>query len=269
MVKDFYSMITMVLESKLVGERWDPDYWNPDFIRNVDLITSLPSKNANFTTVKKLADYEPFITYGVIATGRKRLFSKTGVKYISATTVQSFGLIHAKLPLYIPVKDKRNKADRKPHYGDILFNRSGEGTIGRNAVFLYETNDYVISDDVDIIKISNISPFWVSLFLSSKFGNKQIQRFIIGVSGQTKISFDKIKSILIPEPKMELQIQIKTQYLRMHSYLETLLSRNVGITIIEKTIGELFCQLVQQVEDLIENKRTHIQPLEILNETKR
>ena len=263
----FASMVTKVLESKLAGTRWDPDYWNPDFIRNADYLTAIPSKNANFPTVKELGDYKPFITYGVIATGRKRSFSKSGVRYISSTTVQNFGLVHAKLPLYIPVKDKRNKPDRKPHYGDILFNRSGEGTIGRNTVFLYESKEFVISDDVDIIRISGISPFWVSLFLSSKFGTKQIERVIVGVSGQTKISFDKIKSILLPEPKAELQTQVKSQYLRMHSFLDTLLMKNTNITDLEETMRHLFLQLIRQVEELIESKRTEIQPLKISNET--
>ncbi len=244
------AMKTEVVEEELFGKRWDPDYWDPDLIENEKFLKNLPKTNPAFVKSVHLGEYLDYITYGKIVTGAKRKFSKRGVKYISPTTVQDYGVIHCKLPLFVKKDDIRNSEDKKPRSGDILFNRTGEGTIGRNTVFLLPSEDYTIGDHVNILRLAGVSPFWTSLFLCSQFGYKQVLRYINGVSGRVEISFTQIKKLIIPIPTDLDQKTVKANYLSFHKWLNRILQTDQFFDQ-EETIKVNFSQMVQDVEKLV------------------
>lgn len=196
-----------LMEEKPSG-RWDADYWHP---KNDE---QMPSQ----FEIRDLGNFVEYITYGVILTGKKREFAPSGIYYISSTTIVSTGINHFLNPLYVGKNDKRNVENKKPHYGDIVFNRSGVGTLGRQCVFLYDSDRYTISDDTNIIRFKEISPFFVSVFLKTTFGLSQIKRRQRGVSGLIKISFDDIKAIKIPILPDPIQTHIESEYKKMSAY---------------------------------------------------
>lgn len=256
------AMRTKVLEEKLYGRRWDPDYWDPELIENEEFLKSLPKTNPAFVKSVHLGEYLDYITYGKIVTGAKRKFSKRGVKYISPTTVQDYGVIHCKLPLFVKKDDIRNSKDKKPSRGDILLNRTGEGTIGRNTVFLLPSEDYTIGDHVNILRLAGLSPFWTSLFLCSRFGYKQVLRYINGVSGRVEISFTQIKKLIIPIPNDLDQKTAQANYLSFHRWLNKILQRDQFFDQ-EETVKTNFYQMVEDVEKLVVGELKHLNKISI------
>ncbi|MCK4235006.1 N-6 DNA methylase, partial [candidate division WOR-3 bacterium] len=198
-------------EDVLKVHRLDPEYWDPKYQKMIRVM----KKNHK---VKSFEGFISFITYGVILVKKERRFSKRGIKYTSPTTITDTGLDTYKLPLYVKPTDKRNAKNRKPLYGDILFNRSGVGTLGRNIIFIYDSKFYTVSDDVDIIRFEKISPFYTSIFLKSRFGQEQIERLLHGVSGLIKISFEEIKSMQIPILPDIIQKNIEREYKKISKW---------------------------------------------------
>lgn len=245
-----------------LDDRWDPIFYDPKLLEIIKFVRKQKDKNKNIISVKQLGEYQPFIRYGVIVTGRQRFFSKQGIRYISSITVRSFGIVHSKSPLFVPVKDKRNVDDRKPQKGDILFCRSGEGTIGRNCVFLFESgDDWTISDDVNIIRVAGISSCWTSLFLNCHFGERQIFRHINGVSGQLKISFDKIKEIWIPKPIEAIEKQVDKEYSKIFDLQQKLSPKGQLSEENEAILEREYQKLLTQVEAILEGRQDKINPL--------
>ena len=89
---------------------------------------------------------------------------------------------------------KRSRVRR----GDLLFSRSGEGSLlrFRSGVYL-ETEPANVSCFVDRIRLCGIDPVFLWLFLMGKFGRAQILRLKNGV-GTPNLNFNEIKSLSIP-----------------------------------------------------------------------
>lgn len=192
------------LNTEKPSSRWDPDFWNPKYELTFGKYLSEP-----------LDKFITSITYGVILTGENRKFKDAGVYYISSTTVIETGINHFLNPLFVGLEDKRNNETKRPEYGDIIMNRSGVGTLGRQCVFTDKLRKYTVSDDTDLIKFKDISPFYVSVFLLTDYGKKQIDRRLRGVSGLIKLSFDDIKAIKIPILSDTIIKNIDEKYLKM------------------------------------------------------
>ena len=70
---------------------------------------------------------------------------------------------------------------------DILINSTGDGTIGRVAIFSYDF-PALVDGHITIVRLNNPDLAWyVAAFLLSSDGQKQIYRYINGSSGQVEI----------------------------------------------------------------------------------
>jgi len=242
---------------EMMGEkpsgRLDVEYWHP---KND---TKIPTK----FEVRPLGEFIDYITYGVILVGKDRDFSESGITYISATTVSTTGINHTLNPLFVLLDDKRNTTDKKPIYGDLIFNRSGVGTLGRQCVFLYNSQNYTISDDTDVIRFLKISSFYVSIYLKSAYGLLQIQRRQRGVSGLIKLNFDDIKAISIPIISQEVQSHIEFEYKKMSSFHDKAIeARQKGNEAEYKknleTAEKILHGLIRKTEEVIRGEREDI-----------
>jgi type I restriction enzyme M protein len=82
-------------------------------------------------------------------------------------------------------ESKRKKAGVKKN--DVLVNSTGDGTIGRVAVFNYDF-PAMVDGHVSILRFDDPDYAWfVAAFLLSDDGQKQIYRYINGSSGQVEI----------------------------------------------------------------------------------
>ena len=81
---------------------------------------------------------------------------------------------------------------------DVLLTSTGDGTIGR--VDIYEKEIPAITDGhVTVLRVKNgqIQPKYLLYFLRSRLGQVQIERRIVGSTGQTELNDSDIKTILI------------------------------------------------------------------------
>jgi len=94
------------------------------------------------------------------------------------------------------------------------------------------------------LRFDGINPFYVAVFLKSKYGHDQIWLRSKGV-GAPKIPFDEIKAIKIAEIPVAVQDKIEKVYLKMHSFHEKAMASKSG----KDEIGHR--KYIQNAEDIL------------------
>ncbi|MDE5976970.1 MAG: hypothetical protein K2G70_00680 [Turicibacter sp.] len=90
--------------------------------------------------------------------------------------------------------------------GDILINSTGDGTIGRVAVYDFNF-PAVVDGHITIIRFKNKKLAWyVAAYLMTDDGQRQIYRYINGSSGQVEIYPQDISRIWV-KPATDLEIE--------------------------------------------------------------
>jgi len=96
---------------------------------------------------------------------------------------------------------KKKKAQVQPN--DILINSTGDGTIGRVAVFNAKF-PAVADGHISIVRFKDPDDAWyTAAFLLSDLGQRQLYRYINGSSGQVEIYPQDLARIWIKPPKSE------------------------------------------------------------------
>ncbi|MCW0017496.1 hypothetical protein [Rhizobium sp. BT-226] len=92
----------------------------------------------------------------------------------------------------------RKRARAEAVAGDILINSTGDGTIGRVAVY-NEDFPALVDGHITIVRLRDPTKAWfIAAYLLSKEGQRQIYRYINGSSGQVEIYPQDIARIWIP-----------------------------------------------------------------------
>ncbi len=178
---------TIYEKTVTTSPRMEGDFYRPKYIRNLNVL--------NKYLVKSLSN---FISNSDIASGHrgKTDFKKKGVIYIDAKNVRMFGILQQDLR-YVDKQSAFNSFERQCRYGDILINRSGDGTIGRCCVYAENFESCVSGDLYKINSTKSINPFYLAIFLNSKFGYLQLERLWSGVSGMVHLDKSDIPKIAI------------------------------------------------------------------------
>lgn len=93
---------------------------------------------------------------------------------------------------------EKRKAKSGVVAGDLLINSTGDGTIGRVAVY-NEKFPAVVDGHITIVRLKNPKLAWyIAAYLLSKEGQRQIYRYINGSSGQVEIYPMDIARLWIP-----------------------------------------------------------------------
>jgi len=167
--------------------------------------------------VKKLKELIEDMFCGQTEYGSKRRFSDSGIRFISAKVVTSLGLDFSRdQRRFVEPGGPMDKKRAHVQISDVLFVRVGVGCIGRAAVVVDE-HDLGIADDwIYIIRVKQgeVSPYYLALFLQTRYGKAQIDRAKRGV-GTVTIPQRLLKEVLIPVPPRELQEELKSDYIKM------------------------------------------------------
>ena len=95
---------------------------------------------------------------------------------------------------------------------DILINSTGDGTIGRVAVYDYDF-PAVVDGHITIVRYKDTNLAWyVAAFLASDNAQRQIYRYINGSSGQVEIYPQDLERIWIPKVSDKKMKQISSRY---------------------------------------------------------
>lgn len=233
------------------ASRWDPAYWHPKYD---EMLKGEPLDNF-------IPNGPEGITYGAIITGKKNKRVLDGVPVIGAEQIKFTGIdlsSSGRTKENSPWDPKRSRV----YSGDLIFVRSGVGSLGKSALYLGEK--YInIGCFVDRIKLKDLLPFYVDVYLKTEQGQLQIERLNAGVAGTTNISFDQIKSIKIPILSDTVQKNIESEYKKMSKYHDKAMEakKNNNETEYKKNIEiaeKMLNDLITKTEAVIRDERKDI-----------
>jgi len=239
-----------ILSKNKPFERWDPQFWHPDHQSLVD------EMKRNFK-IEPLGKFIEYMTYGQVG---RREYSKRGkVHYIQTINIVDTGIDYSNKLAFIK-KGSWNDLPRsrlKKH--DVLLGNSGMGGLGKVAIFLDENKTVNISQDIDILRIRDINPFYLATFLKSVYGNTQIWYHSKGV-GAPKIPFDEVKNILIPVVPTNFQKKIEKKYLQMNEYHNQAIAlREKGDESYESIMAKaknMLYEILTEVEEILAGQKS-------------
>lgn len=241
------------------SSRWDVSYWHPKYDEFLAILLK-------YYKTTKLDDFmsegTDGITYGQVG---ERVYDPNGeIQYLQVSNIRITG-IDTNIKFAKIKKDSHNDPNRsRLNNKDLLLLNGGVGSLGRSCVFLGPDQKFNISQDIDRIRLKNgISTFYISIFLNSVYGQTQIERFTKGVSGQTKIGFDHVRSIKIPLLSNEIQDHIEAEYKKMSVYHDKAMEakkkgddgkHNENLEIAEKMLKDL----IAKTEGVIRGERKDV-----------
>lgn len=104
----------------------------------------------------------------------------------------------------------------------VLINSTGVGTLGRVHINLLQF-DFSIDSHINILIVKNkdeLNPCFLMIFLQTKYGQSQINRYYSGSSGQIEIYPRDFNNFLVPLLPMEFQLEIEKLIKDSHFSLE-------------------------------------------------
>jgi hypothetical protein len=184
-------------------ERLDPGYWHPEYERVLAECQA---------PLEPLDGFIAHITYGAIVTGRTPPPDPDGHLLLGQGALRHSGIDLSDCPRIAPDSPwvlERTQVAR----GDLLIARSGAGSLEKNRLAVYHSDEAAVVDCwVDIVRLEGIDPDFVAVFLKTRFGWAQIHRLINGV-GPANLSFDEIRSLRVPASDARLQQAIAERYI--------------------------------------------------------
>lgn len=166
--------------------------------------------------IKTLSELVDEVKTGSTEYGVNRKFSETGLKYISAKVVTPLGLDFSKDRKFIEPGSKMDKPNAYVKPGDLLFVRVGVGCSGRACVAIDNEDTGVADDWIYIIRLKDreLLPYYVAIYIHSRFGKMQIERMKRGV-GTVNIPKKKLLELKIPIPSQDFLKIVKEKYITM------------------------------------------------------
>lgn len=256
-------------------ERMDPGYWAVEYVR-VDRLL----RDGGW----ELRDFGDFVIHeGQGDTPRKHLgerYQPRGIQFFSAEDILPTGLdLHNYK--FISESQHHRLSRTSLEEGDILFARIGVASTGRVTIVARLLGPSNINNSLNVFRVQGISPRYVVCFLRSYFGQKQVERLKSGVAS-TAITIEQIKSIQIPKLADAIQQAVEREYKTKieHHHNEAMVAKGKmlqaqarGNAIVEDryraeykrnlAVAEAMLKdLIRQVEEIIEGKRTEIEPVD-------
>lgn len=234
------------------SSRWSADYWHPKYDKLVQTIRK------NKTII--LDEHRDEIKSGYRSGGVE--FVPSGYPYLQVRNILETGIDLVNVD-FISDESPAKQSNKRVNYGDILINRSGEGSVGRVTVFLNEDIDVYVGGHVYRFSVNNISPIYITIFLKTRFGKMQIHRFESGVSGKTEVDLDEILHIEVPILNNQIIKCLEKNYLEMTKY--HVLAMQAKKRAAEKeykenlrTAEKMLQDLIKRTEDMIKGKRKDV-----------
>jgi len=240
----------------LAAGRWDSYYYHPKFDEYIKLF------QANNLTVKKLGKLKDF--YITTGSGSKRIYTpKGGVRYVQNINVRNTGIDFVIRHIEIKKDSEIDRNATRLKSGDVIFNRSGVGTLGR-TIFLVDVMGLMnISNDVYLMRNGEINQAYLCIYLMTCFGQDFIDRESHGVSGLTKINTDDLKKIPVVSLDIKVQEHIESEYKKMSKYHDKAMEAKKNNNEMEykkniETAEKMLKDLIAKTEAVIRGKRKDV-----------
>lgn len=170
------------------GYRIDAEYYQPAYLRVAEKVKSLPHKTLDDIS-------QSLVSFGAYALTNFIEWQDKGIPFIVAENVKEGFISYEDIRYISDLTDEILKKSRIKE-GQVLLSMSG--SVGNSAI----AHDIPqrLNSNQDIVKITlkkNISPYFLAVFLNSKYGRMQVLRLPVG-SVQQHIFLWQTKSLLIP-----------------------------------------------------------------------
>ena len=213
----FYGKATA--EQMMKVWRMDPEYWTPEYQKTMQILSRKYK-------VRSLRNFITYITYGQV--GRKSVGKRGKVQYIQVKNLIPTGIDFYRKPAKVPENSWNDPKRSRLQKNDILLSRNSFGgmstLLGRVVVVFKDYGKVNVSEDIDLIRVKDISPYYLGAFLKSRYGQFQIQRMRYGVRS-IKLNFNQVKSIQIPILPNPLQKKIEREYKKMSRWHDKAMER--------------------------------------------
>lgn len=182
-----YSIIN---RSELEGAlRLDAEYYQPEYLEVVNKVSKMPHD-----TLENIS--ESILSFGAYSLTSFIQWKESGIPFITAEDVKE-GFIDLTNVRFIDEKVDGILKKSRVHENEVLLAMSGK--VGDAAVAV--NIPARLNSNQDIVKIKlkkDYSPYFLAVFLNSKFGRLQVLRLPVG-SVQQHIFLWQTKSLLIPK----------------------------------------------------------------------
>ena len=185
--------------------RLDAEFFRPDYLQVQRRLEEIGSR--------RLIDFEVNIRHPQEI---KRNYVTDGVLLLRGQNVRPLSIDLTSNPVYISEKDAERLKENTIHYKDILIMRSG-ANVGQCAIYL-ENSPAISMSDTLIIRSGNLNPFFLAIFLNTKYGKALIERGKYG-SAQPHIAPPFLYQIPVPNWE-NLQTEVEKTYLRSKDLTE-------------------------------------------------
>ena len=159
----------------------------------------------------ELGELLSFVSSGSTPKGGKEVYTNYGVLFIRSQNILN-GFYDFSDCVYISkeIHDEMNRS--KVKFGDVFLNITG-ASIGRSAVMDREIEANV-NQHVALLRCQDkLKPEFLSLYLNSDYGQKQILSMQAGASREA-LNYSQIKQIKVPLPPLDKQLQIISEMQR-------------------------------------------------------
>ena len=164
--------------------RFDAEFFRSDYLAIQRRLEEIGSR--------RLSDFQVNIRHPKEI---KRNYVDNGVLFLRAQNVRPLSIDLTSNPVYISEEDAERLKENTIQYKDLLITRSGANA-GQCAIYL--ENSYAISSShTFILKSGNLNPFFLTIFLNSRYGKTLIERGKYG-SSQPEIAPPFLYQIPVP-----------------------------------------------------------------------
>lgn len=255
-------------------ERMDPLFWGPEFIEAENAL-----KKYGYITIQELIQKGGSLEASDhIRNGRGEFLGEPpecNAQYFTVAGLTPTGYDTTKI-LFCSDNAYRRLERTKVKHGDILIADSGVSGIGRLCFIQFSPSELSCTGHLFVLRISQIDPRFLTVFLRTRFGQLQIHRRKHGV-GSPYIKSEDIEMIAVPLFSKELQSAIASQHQVIEEMHESALIMKHRIGNREESLDQamvsqyesilrdaekLLNDLIQQLEEIILGKRMDIEPVD-------
>lgn len=220
------------------------DYWYYYYLQKNTIGKLLNNKH-------KFVPLRNFVIYcktGKTLYGKERKFSDKGLKFLHATNITEIGINYRKDEKFIDPLSNMNFPDAYARVGDILFVRVGVGCVGRVAIVDVKDDEGVVTDYIHIFRVKGINPYFLVVYLKTKFGKDSINLLKHGV-GTVSINKTDLLSLPIPLVSEKIQEDMANRYKEILKKWRIAIANNQDTSVYETMMRDIISYLEEILEE--------------------
>ena len=181
--------------SEIHPDRFDAEYFRKDYQDTLNIL----KKTGNTITFGKLFKY--------INRGNQPKYNSNGTIKVLRSVNVGFMNFNETRQEYVTIDFFKNSYRGRVKKNDILITSTGVGTLGRTSIWTKDENAFC-DGHITILRAGKLDPYFITVYLNTKYGIQQFDKNFRGSSGQIEIYPLDISKFVIPECLIPFQEEI-------------------------------------------------------------